>query len=575
MIVDANTGAILQNTAGDEIRHPASLTKMMTLYMAFEAIHQGRLSYQTKIKVSQEAASAAPSKLELEPGEEIALIDAIKALVTKSANDMAVAIAERIGGTEANFARLMTAKARQLGMTRTHFNNASGLPDPGQVTTARDMITLALHLQDDYPRDYPLFALKSFTYAGSSYRNHNTLLYSYRGTDGIKTGYTRMSGFNLVASVHRDGKHLVGAIFGGSSAAARNVMLKALLDRAFTRASTRVTRRPVLIAKPTPVHRPRAKSTAVAAVAPLVPPKPNPVARTDVRKAERPPFAPAAQRPAAPTLAASVAPQQPAIAPSHPSHASGLADEPVAAEAAPETPIHIARVHRVLVAPRVNRAQVAVTPRADEGRDYGSAQSATSFAPPTRDDGSAPARAQGFVETASAASTTPDGSNTTFANSQPGMTMSRLVASVAGSEATTPQPLPEPTGREATRGKMPSTLGAQAARLANGGQITTAALADGPTYRLHGPTAQPAAAGGYQIQVGAYGSAAEAEQRLATLRQTAGPVVGSSQGVTLPVQKGNRQLFRARFAGFSATSAAQACTELRRQAIDCYVNKAE
>jgi D-alanyl-D-alanine carboxypeptidase len=574
MIVDANTGAILQNTAGDEIRHPASLTKMMTLYLAFEAIHQGRLSYQTRIKVSQEAASAAPSKLELEPGEEIALIDAIKALVTKSANDMAVAIAERIGGTEANFARLMTAKARQLGMTRTHFNNASGLPDPGQVTTARDMITLALHLQDDYPRDYPLFALKSFTYAGSSYRNHNTLLYSYRGTDGIKTGYTRMSGFNLVASVHRDGKHLVGAIFGGSSAAARNVMLKALLDRAFTRASTQVTRRPLLIAKPTPVHRPSAKSTAVAALAPLVPPKPRPVARPGVRQAEKGPSAPAALRPVAPTGVASASPQ-PSVAPSPSSHSSAAPPSPVAAEAAPETPIHVARVHRVLVAPRVSRAPAGITAHADDTRDYGSAPSASSFAPPTRDDGAAPARAQGFVETAPATSTTMGGSDTKVGSSGPGMTMSRLVASVAGPETAAPQPSPEPTGPEATRGKMPSTLGAQAARLGNAGQITTAALADGPTYRLHGPTAQPAAAGGYQIQVGAFGSAAEAEQRLATLRQTAGAVVGSSQGVTLPVQKGNRQLFRARFAGFSATSAAQACTELRRQAIDCYVNKAE
>ncbi len=264
MVIDANTGQVLHAQAADEARFPASLTKMMTLYMAFELIDMGRLTYQSKIKISQEAASAAPSKLDLDPGEDITAIDAIKALVTKSANDIAIAIAEHIGGTEANFARLMTAKARQIGMKSTTFRNASGLPDPGQVTTARDMLTLALRLQDDFPRHYGLFATRAFTYNGGTHRNHNTLLGSYAGTDGIKTGYTRASGFNLVSSVRRDGRHVVAAVFGGSSAASRNAHMRLLLNRALTQASAEKTRKPMLIAKPKLAPRPQA--VAVAAV---------------------------------------------------------------------------------------------------------------------------------------------------------------------------------------------------------------------------------------------------------------------------------------------------------------------
>src|SRR5262249_21337449 len=155
---------------------------------------QGRLSYQTKIRISANAAAAAPTKLDLAEGEEIALIDAIKALITKSANDLAVAIAEHIAGSEGKFARLMTQRAHQPGMSATALPNASGLPDDAQVTTARDMVTLALHLQDDFPQHYPLFATRTFTYGGETLYNHNTLLETFEGTDGIKTGYTRASG---------------------------------------------------------------------------------------------------------------------------------------------------------------------------------------------------------------------------------------------------------------------------------------------------------------------------------------------------------------------------------------------
>ena len=274
MVVDANSGAVLHNRSGDEKVYPASLTKMMTIYMAFELIELGRLSYDSKIKMTQEGADAAPSKLDLEPGEELTVLSAIKALVTKSANDVAIALAMHIGGTEANFARLMTSKARELGMTNTTFRNASGLPDPEQTTTARDMITLGLRLQDDFPRHYRLFSTRSFSYGGKNYRNHNSLLARYSGTDGIKTGYTRASGFNLVTSVRRDGKHLVAAVFGGDTARERNAKMQSLLNAAFAKASTKVTRKPALVARaPQPARAARPPvQVAEAARAPEPPP---------------------------------------------------------------------------------------------------------------------------------------------------------------------------------------------------------------------------------------------------------------------------------------------------------------
>jgi len=263
MAIDANTGTGLHNKSGDAACYPASLAKMMTLYMTFEMIEQGRMSYATKIKMTETAAAAPPSKLKLKPGDELTVLDAIKALVTKSANNVAVALAEHIGGSEENFARLMTKRARQLGMTSTVFKNASGLPNREQKTTARDMLKLAMHLQDHFPQHYKLFSIRHFTYRGRRYRNHNALLRQFRGTDGIKTGYTRASGFNLVANVRRDGKHVVAVVFGGKSARVRNAKMRSILTKALAKASRKKTRKPVLVARaksPTPPRPVRASS---------------------------------------------------------------------------------------------------------------------------------------------------------------------------------------------------------------------------------------------------------------------------------------------------------------------------
>lgn len=252
MVVDGRTGKILYSRNGDALRYPASLTKIMTLYLLFDALEERKLRLSSRLKVSKHASRQPPSKLGLKPGQTIRVSEAIKALVTKSANDVAAVVAENLAGTEANFAKQMTAKARKIGMRRTVFKNASGLPDKKQITTARDMITLANHLMFDHPERYEYFSLKYFKYKGKRYRNHNRLLFAYNGTDGIKTGYTRASGFNLLANVHRDKKHLIGVVFGGRTSKWRNTRMMYILNKSLPRATRGPTKKRRLIAHKKP-----------------------------------------------------------------------------------------------------------------------------------------------------------------------------------------------------------------------------------------------------------------------------------------------------------------------------------
>ena len=237
IIVDMNSGSILYSQAADAPRHPASLTKIMTLYVLFGYMREGKLTPSSDLVVTPHAASQAPTKLGLKAGSTIKVSDAIKALVTQSANDAAAAIAENLAGTEENFARLMTDTAQRIGMGNTTFRNASGLPDDEQITTARDMAILAAHLIHDYPEYYGVFETRYFSFNGRKYRNHNGLLFGYKGTDGIKTGYTQASGFNLTASVHRNDKHLVAVVLGGKTSSGRDAAMRALLDKHFAAAS--------------------------------------------------------------------------------------------------------------------------------------------------------------------------------------------------------------------------------------------------------------------------------------------------------------------------------------------------
>src|SRR4051812_20536769 len=229
IIVDGNSGATLSSNNPDGIRHPASLTKIMTLYLLFEQLERGKLKLDSELDVSEHASEQAPTKLGLRPGQTIRVEDAIKGLVTRSANDASVVIAEAIAGDEDDFAKLMTRKARALGMSKTVYRNANGLPNDEQVTTARDQATLGRAIQERFPRYYRYFATNVFYYRGQSIRNHNRLLGNVEGVDGIKTGYTRASGFNLVTSMRRGNRHLIGVVLGGRSGGSRDATMRNLL----------------------------------------------------------------------------------------------------------------------------------------------------------------------------------------------------------------------------------------------------------------------------------------------------------------------------------------------------------
>ena len=233
IIVDADTGIVLHEINADTRNYPASLTKMMTIYMVFEALKDGRFTLNKKLHVSKRASGQTPSKLGLKKGATITVRDAILALVTKSANDVATVIAESLGEDEANFSRMMTRKAKEIGMSSTTFRNASGLPNRRQLSTARDLSVLAQGLITDYSEYYHFFAIQAFTYNDKTYKNPNKLLDTYNGADGIKTGYIRASGFNLAASAVRYDKRLVGVVMGGRSAKSRNVHMRKLLDKGF------------------------------------------------------------------------------------------------------------------------------------------------------------------------------------------------------------------------------------------------------------------------------------------------------------------------------------------------------
>ena len=291
MVVDANSGRVLHADHENELRHPASITKVMTLYMLFEQLEKGRFALDDEITISSHAASMAPSKLGLRPGSTISVEDAIKAVVTKSANDIAAAIAEAVGGTEDHFAEMMTAKAHSIGMTRTNYANASGLPDPDQLTTARDLVTLGRSIQERFPRYYAYFSTHQFSFRGATIGNHNHLLGRVEGMDGIKTGYTNASGFNLLTSVKRGNRRIVSVVLGGKSAGGRDRIMERLIEANLDSAS--------------PV-----KTAMVADAAPAESPAPKPIAR-----AEAPRLAPmvAAYAPPAPTMADLIEKPRPAV----------------------------------------------------------------------------------------------------------------------------------------------------------------------------------------------------------------------------------------------------------------------
>lgn len=540
-IIDANSGKVLHAQAADELRFPASLTKMMTLYMLFGEIDAGRMSYDTKIKFSERATQMAPSKLGLEAGEEITALEAIKVLVVKSANDVAVAIAEHIGGSEYQFARMMTERANAIGMTSTTFRNASGLPNPAQKTTARDMVTLGLRLQDDFPQHYRLFSTASFTFRGKTHKSHNTLMRGFPGMDGIKTGYTRVSGFNLVSSVHSGGKHIVGAVFGGKTAATRNALMRSLLYTALEKASTQKTRQngPQLIARARPVVKP--PQVAEADVAPSDATRPPKTKKAAAEKAAKAPVKVAANVPS-PTPAV-----RPAQAPERRDAIADVLAEGDASAAAGNNGAY-----------QTASAQDTASPRLD----LQALRQAMTDTPP------AAAEPTGTLQASSAVGP----------QDIAGLIRNSIVEGTGEAHARTVS-----DGAPAIA-RQPGTLNGQAGALTfvAPAQATPSQLGTVAPSHLKGPMPAPqpqfqaAAVGtGYEIQIGAYGTVQEAQAKLEVVRGRAVGLLDGHGSVTLPVQRESRQIFRARFVHFDEGTASNACLELRRLAIDCFVMKAD
>jgi D-alanyl-D-alanine carboxypeptidase len=330
IVLDAETGQVLRQLNPDTVTYPASLTKMMTLYLTFEALNQGRLRLDQYLPVSEEAAAQRPSKLGLRPGQSVTVQELILAIVTKSANDAAVVLAEGLGGgSEPGFAQMMTQKARQLGMTRTSYRNASGLPDPGQLTTARDIARLALALIHDFPREYRYFSVKEFDFQGRIVNGHDHLLDEYPGADGIKTGFTVASGYNLATSAVRGGHRLIGVILGGESGRIRDSEMQQLLDLGFNDLGNEA---PVFAQRETPA----APLMAAAQTAPVVAAQPAKPALSIGALAAASMAAPASA-PAVQPIAPEPEPERPSIGAVARAAISHLA--PVShAEAAPVTP---------------------------------------------------------------------------------------------------------------------------------------------------------------------------------------------------------------------------------------------
>ncbi|MGQ2917668.1 D-alanyl-D-alanine carboxypeptidase [Rhizobium oryzihabitans] len=267
IVIDAKTGKVLYGEDPDGLRYPASLTKMMTLYLTFEALNTGRISLDSKVPVSANAAKEPPSKLGVRAGGSITVEQAILALVTRSANDMATALGEYLGGSEDRFARMMTAKARALGMTRTTYRNANGLPNTAQMTTARDQARLGIALRQHYPQYYGYFSTRTFNFGKQVIGNHNRLVGTVRGVDGIKTGYTRAAGSNLATSAQLDGRSIVAVVLGGRSSAARDATMRKLVATYLPQASRGGNSNLIAQTRSAPVEEPVAVAAAVPSVA--------------------------------------------------------------------------------------------------------------------------------------------------------------------------------------------------------------------------------------------------------------------------------------------------------------------
>ncbi len=542
IVVDGNSGATLHEASADSLRHPASLTKIMTLYLLFEQFEAKKLTLESELSMSEHCASRAPTKLGIEPGGTIRSEDAIKALVTRSANDVACAIGEAIGGNEESFAALMTKKAHAIGMSRTVYRNASGLPDDEQVTTARDQATLGRAIQDRFPRYYHYFSTLSFTWHGHAIRNHNHLVGGMEGVDGIKTGFVTASGFNLVSSIRRNGHHLVGVVMGGSSAGARDSRMRELLSEYIEKGSTRRTA--PLIAEARPSAKPETSSEISIAATPT------------------PPFvasAPVAQ-------AAAPAPQ-PAVARLEGGRTAVQAKTAaIAAAVGSNDDIRPIRVKTVRVrAATLRTAAVGSTPPL-----------------PATEPPAAPA-----VEATPVAQPAPSTPVAVVAPPPSAPAPAPVVAAVVPPPPAAAAPAPvvavaAPAPVAAPAHPAPAVIAAATAPADTSNNKTMnepaqVAAAPAPVVTAS-PTRQqvadpaddaPGARDGWIIQVGALETVNEAKERLGSAQSSAAHLLRRAKSFTEKVVKGDKTLYRARFAGLDKGQAEAACRTLKHEDIPC------
>jgi D-alanyl-D-alanine carboxypeptidase len=541
IIVDGNSGATLTASSPDASRHPASLTKIMTLYLLFERLDAGKMNLDTEMSVSEHASEQAPTKLGLRPGQTIRVEDAIKGLVTRSANDAAVVIAEAIGGDEDDFAKLMTHKARALGMTRTVYRNASGLPDDEQVTTARDQSTLGRAIQDRFPRYYRYFSTETFNYHGQSIRNHNHLLGNVEGVDGIKTGYTRSSGFNLVTSMRRGNRHLVGVVLGGRSGSSRDAIMRNLLAENLEKAASKRT-----VAAITE-RNPAEANTDVAEAEPASRPAQPVQIQAAPEPAAAPPARSTAQASRSSILAAAAASVPPPQAKPEPAPFTNgvIQAQSIAAIPGSSEPMKPVKVKTVQI--KAGPVKLAAA---------GAAQ------PPTPVTSAMPARPE-----------VPETSSAIMAKAESNKAESNKAEANKLDVARTEMP-PQP----ANHGTGNGLLGVLPASSASPSSTSQAlAYADANSHgqpqavQQNGAIKPVAVHTGWIIQVGALETESEARQRLEVARDQARGMLSKADPFTEPVvAKGERKLFRARFAGLDSDQAEAVCRTLKRSDISCF-----
>ncbi len=512
IVVDGNSGAVLEAVNPDASRHPASLTKVMTLYLLFERLDAGRIKLDTPLAISKHASEQDPTKLGLKPGETITVEDAIKGIVTRSANDAAVVIAENLGGSEQAFAKLMTEKAHALGMAHTTYVNASGLPDDDQLTTARDQVLLGRAIQDRFPHYYRYFSTQEFEFRGTTIRGHNHLLSEVQGVDGIKTGFTVASGFNLLTSLHRDGRYLVAAVIGGPSASIRDARMRELIAGHIQEASLHRTA-PVIADVPVHRNEPIAFSK-------------SPLTTTKLTAASYGMRADAVETASVNTQAATNpdAPIKPLLVRTIPYRTvpvqtASLAPMPMLVPVAPP-------------APQSFSAQPMPQPQPAAPTEQRPAAAALPAAAPSR---SIP------VVNALAAPQSP-----------PAVVRTKVVAEVA-------RPAPV------------APVAAETAPLEP--QATEIADADPARIQSDLASAPVRAHGGWLIQIGAFDDENDAKEHLTAAQLKASGALVAKDPFTERIQKGDKALYRARFAGFDESTAKAACLALKRSDFQCMALK--